>query len=104
MVVNVTNIKAASDGIWEGDNPLKCAFPLLIVQVILVLFSSRFLAFLLRPLRQPKVVAEILVSSIHAHTSIFIHKMITFTSIYNNILIGRDIVGTFSIGEKQRIC
>ncbi|RID61621.1 hypothetical protein BRARA_E00755 [Brassica rapa] len=60
MVVNVTNIKAASDGIWEGDNPLKCAFPLLIVQVILVLFSSRFLAFLLRPLRQPKVVAEIL--------------------------------------------
>nr|VDD05706.1 unnamed protein product [Brassica oleracea] len=60
MVVNVTNIKVASDGIWEGDNPLNCAFPLLIVQVILVLFSSRFLAFLLRPLRQPKVVAEIL--------------------------------------------
>ncbi|KAG2326548.1 hypothetical protein Bca52824_009276 [Brassica carinata] len=60
MVVNVTNIKAASDGVWEGDNPLSCAFPLLIVQVVIVLFSSRFLAFLLRPLRQPKVVAEIL--------------------------------------------
>ncbi|KAF8101866.1 hypothetical protein N665_0201s0175 [Sinapis alba] len=60
MVVNVTNIKAASDGVWEGDNPLNCAFPLLIVQVVIVLFSSRFLAFLLRPLRQPKVVAEIL--------------------------------------------
>ncbi|CAH8355737.1 unnamed protein product [Eruca vesicaria subsp. sativa] len=60
MVVNETNIKAASDGVWEGDNPLNCAFPLLIVQVIIVLLSSRFLAFLLRPLRQPKVVAEIL--------------------------------------------
>ncbi|ESQ52396.1 hypothetical protein EUTSA_v10016301mg [Eutrema salsugineum] len=60
MMVNQTNIKAASDGVWEGDNPLNCAFPLLIVQVAIVLFSSRFLAFLLKPLRQPQVVAEIL--------------------------------------------
>ncbi|XP_010528361.1 PREDICTED: cation/H(+) antiporter 20-like [Tarenaya hassleriana] len=58
--VNETQIKTASDGAWEGDSPLNYAFPLLIVQTAVVLFTSRFLDFLLRPLRQPKVVAEIL--------------------------------------------
>ncbi|PON68609.1 DNA-directed DNA polymerase [Parasponia andersonii] len=53
-------IKTSSSGAWQGDNPLNYAFPLLILQTILVLFISRFLAFLLKPLRQPKVIAEIL--------------------------------------------
>ncbi|XP_056170972.1 cation/H(+) antiporter 20-like [Syzygium oleosum] len=57
---NVTMVRISSDGAWQGDNPLNHAFPLLIVQTILVLFLSRFLAFLLKPLRQPKVIAEIL--------------------------------------------
>ncbi|XP_019102072.1 PREDICTED: cation/H(+) antiporter 20-like [Camelina sativa] len=60
MAVNGTSIKTASDGVWGGDNPLNCAFPLLIIQVTIVLFTSRFLTLLLKPLRQPKVVAEIL--------------------------------------------
>ncbi|XP_022742605.1 cation/H(+) antiporter 20-like [Durio zibethinus] len=59
MQHNVNTIRTSSDGAWQGDNPLNHAFPLLIVQTILVLFTSRFLAFLLKPLRQPKVVAEI---------------------------------------------
>ncbi|KAI7736774.1 hypothetical protein M8C21_016421 [Ambrosia artemisiifolia] len=59
MTVNITSIKTASDGVWQGDNPLDYAFPLLIVQTALVLALSRFLAFLLKPLRQPKVIAEI---------------------------------------------
>ncbi|KAJ4704713.1 Cation/H(+) antiporter like [Melia azedarach] len=57
--LNITNIKTSSDGAWQGDNPLNSAFPLLIVQTTLVLFTSRFLAFLIKPLRQPRVVAEI---------------------------------------------
>lgn len=57
---NVTMARVSSDGAWQGDNPLNHAFPLLVVQTILVLFLSRFLAFLLKPLRQPKVIAEIL--------------------------------------------
>ncbi|KAI3412951.1 Na_H_Exchanger domain-containing protein [Psidium guajava] len=57
---NVTTVRTSSDGVWQGDNPLNHALPLLIVQTILVLFISRFLAFLLKPLRQPKVIAEIL--------------------------------------------
>ncbi|GAV62700.1 Usp domain-containing protein/Na_H_Exchanger domain-containing protein [Cephalotus follicularis] len=59
MPVNITSIKTSSNGVWQGDNPLNFAFPLLIVQTTLILVVSRFLAFLLKPLRQPKVIAEI---------------------------------------------
>ncbi|KAJ0088173.1 hypothetical protein Patl1_31909 [Pistacia atlantica] len=58
--LNITTIRTSSDGVWQGDNPLNYAFPLLIIQTTLVLFTSRFLAFLIKPLRQPKVIAEIL--------------------------------------------
>ncbi|MCD7460253.1 hypothetical protein HAX54_043155 [Datura stramonium] len=61
MGFNETNsIKTSSDGIWQGENTLHYAFPMLIIQTTLVVFLSRLLAFLLKPLRQPKVVAEIL--------------------------------------------
>ncbi|CAI0472661.1 unnamed protein product [Linum tenue] len=59
MAVNITSIKTSSNGAWQGDNPLDFAFPLLILQTILILAVSRSLAFLLKPLRQPKVIAEI---------------------------------------------
>lgn len=61
MELNITTMRTSSDGAWQGDNPLHHAFPLLIVQTTLVLFVSRLLALLLKPLRQPKVIAEILV-------------------------------------------
>uniref|UniRef100_J3M6N9 Cation/H+ exchanger transmembrane domain-containing protein n=1 Tax=Oryza brachyantha TaxID=4533 RepID=J3M6N9_ORYBR len=48
--------KMASDGVWQGENPLEFALPLLAVHVALVLL----LALALRPLRQPRVVAHIL--------------------------------------------
>ncbi|KAF5189515.1 Cation/H(+) antiporter like, partial [Thalictrum thalictroides] len=60
MAVNITAIKTSSDGIWQGDNPLHYAFPLLIIQTTLILLVSRSLAFGLKPLRQPKVIAEII--------------------------------------------
>ncbi|CAN0926651.1 Cation/H(+) antiporter 20 [Linum grandiflorum] len=59
MAVNITSIKTSSNGAWQGDNPLDFAFPLLILQTTLILVVSRFLAFLFKPLRQPKVIAEI---------------------------------------------
>ncbi|KAK9291094.1 hypothetical protein L1049_009281 [Liquidambar formosana] len=57
--VNITSIKTSSNGAWQGDNPLDFAFPLLIVQITLILVVGRFLALLFKPLRQPKVIAEI---------------------------------------------
>lgn len=49
-----------SNGIWQGDNPMDFAFPWLIVQICIVLIVTRTLAFLLKPLRQPRVIAEII--------------------------------------------
>ncbi|KAL6636596.1 hypothetical protein ACP70R_024168 [Stipagrostis hirtigluma subsp. patula] len=55
-----TPMKAASEGVWQGDNPLRFSLPLIILQVCLVLVLTRGLAFALRPLRQPRVIAEII--------------------------------------------
>ncbi|XP_011022576.1 PREDICTED: cation/H(+) antiporter 18-like [Populus euphratica] len=52
-------MKATSNGVFQGDNPLDYALPLAIVQICLVVLLTRILAFLLRPLRQPRVIAEI---------------------------------------------
>nr|XP_043611403.1 cation/H(+) antiporter 20-like isoform X1 [Erigeron canadensis] len=60
MVFNITSIKTSSDGVWQGENPLHYAFPLLIIQTTLVVFITRLLSFFLKPLREPKVIAEIL--------------------------------------------
>ncbi|KAG9460038.1 hypothetical protein H6P81_004546 [Aristolochia fimbriata] len=53
-------MKTTSNGSWQGDNPLDYALPLIIVQICLVVAFTRTLAFLLRPLRQPRVIAEII--------------------------------------------
>ncbi|XP_042951668.1 cation/H(+) antiporter 18-like isoform X1 [Carya illinoinensis] len=52
-------MKATSNGMFQGDNPLHFALPLAIVQICLVVALTRILAVLLRPLRQPRVIAEI---------------------------------------------
>nr|CAB3461639.1 unnamed protein product [Digitaria exilis] len=55
-----TTVKMASDGLWQGENPLDFALPLLAVQIAVILAVTQGLALALRALRQPKVVAEIL--------------------------------------------
>lgn len=55
-------MKATSNGVFQGDSPLDYALPLAILQICLVVVLTRGLAFLLRPLRQPRVIAEIIVS------------------------------------------
>lgn len=52
-------MKPTSSGAFQGDNPLDFALPLAILQICLVIVITRGLAFLLRPLRQPRVIAEI---------------------------------------------
>ncbi|KAI5655385.1 hypothetical protein M9H77_32572 [Catharanthus roseus] len=53
-------MKATSNGAFQGDSPLDYALPLLILQICLVLLLTRVLAYLLRPLKQPRVIAEII--------------------------------------------
>ncbi|XP_077214822.1 cation/H(+) antiporter 15-like [Tasmannia lanceolata] len=47
-------------GVWEGDDPLNYALPLFLLQLIVVVATTRTLFFILKPLRQPRVVAEII--------------------------------------------
>ncbi|PSS11349.1 Cation/H(+) antiporter like [Actinidia chinensis var. chinensis] len=54
-------MKATSNGVFQGDDPLDYALPLAILQICMVVVLTRGLAFLLRPLRQPRVIAEIIV-------------------------------------------
>ncbi|KAF1876037.1 hypothetical protein Lal_00006668, partial [Lupinus albus] len=53
-------MKAVSNGAFQHENPLDYALPLLILQICLVVAFTRFLAFLLKPLKQPRVIAEII--------------------------------------------
>uniref|UniRef100_M8AM23 K(+)/H(+) antiporter 1 n=1 Tax=Aegilops tauschii TaxID=37682 RepID=M8AM23_AEGTA len=52
--------KVASHGAFQGESPLDYALPLIILQICLVIVVTRGLAYLLRPLRQPRVIAEII--------------------------------------------
>ncbi|KAJ8768485.1 hypothetical protein K2173_022574 [Erythroxylum novogranatense] len=52
-------MKATSNGVFQGENPLDYALPLAIVQICIVVCFTRILALLLKPLRQPRVIAEI---------------------------------------------
>ncbi|KAH6558310.1 hypothetical protein KP509_1Z070100 [Ceratopteris richardii] len=53
------SMKATSNGVWQGDNPLDFALPLLFVQISLVLLVTRALAVPLKHLKQPRVISEI---------------------------------------------
>lgn len=58
IILNVTT----TNGIWPSKNPLFEPIPLLIVQLAFIITITRSLYFILRPLRQPRLVTDILVS------------------------------------------
>jgi Kef-type K+ transport system membrane component KefB len=48
-----------SNGVFQGDNPVHFGLPLIIVQIILVIVVTRLLGLLVKPLHEPRVIAEI---------------------------------------------
>ena len=66
-----TPMKTTSEGAWQGDDPLHFALPLLILQICLVVVVTRSLAFVLKPLHQPRVIAEIIVRTLCINANIF---------------------------------
>ncbi|KAG0609152.1 hypothetical protein M758_8G162200 [Ceratodon purpureus] len=50
---------ATSNGIWQGDIPIHFALPLIIIQMLIVVTITRTLAFFFKPLKQPRVIAEV---------------------------------------------
>jgi hypothetical protein len=77
QIRNVTQPKASStvvcyspmmittNGIWQGFNPLEFSLPLFILQTSIIVVTTRVLVLVLRPFRQPRVIAEILVRARH---------------------------------------
>jgi Kef-type K+ transport system membrane component KefB len=60
LMVCYSPMMIATNGIWQGVNPLEFSLPLFILQVAVIVITTRFLVLLLRPFRQPRVIAEIL--------------------------------------------
>lgn len=50
-----------SRGIFFGDDPLEKAFMVFLLQVIAMSLASHLIYYLLRPLKQPKFVCNVLV-------------------------------------------
>ncbi|PKU81937.1 Cation/H(+) antiporter 15 [Dendrobium catenatum] len=50
----------SSNGMLQNENPLDYTFPLFLFQLIIILLTSRLTAFILKPLRQPRYISEIL--------------------------------------------
>ncbi|KAF7024340.1 hypothetical protein CFC21_036701 [Triticum aestivum] len=60
MVVCYSPMMITTNGIWQGVNPLEFSLPLFILQVAVIVITTRVLVLLLKPFRQPRVIAEIL--------------------------------------------
>jgi len=50
------------NGIFYGDNPLSHTFPVLLLHLVLVTTITRIVRFILKPLKQPMIVSQIIVS------------------------------------------
>ncbi|PKA55389.1 Cation/H(+) antiporter 15 [Apostasia shenzhenica] len=53
------NTRSYSFGVFL-ENPLSFTFPVIMLEIVLVTFTSRIVFFLLRPLHQPRIVCDIL--------------------------------------------
>lgn len=54
---------SAHNGLWRGENPLKLSVPLVYMQLVLVISFTRLFTVVLRPIRIPRFIAEVLVST-----------------------------------------
>ncbi|XP_066309774.1 cation/H(+) antiporter 15-like [Miscanthus floridulus] len=59
-VVCYSPMMITTNGIWQGFNPLEFSLPLFILQTAIIVVTTRLLVLVLRPFRQPRVIAEIL--------------------------------------------
>lgn len=61
VVICYSPTMITTSGIWQGINPLEFALPLFILQTIVIVLTTRLLVLFLKPFRQPRVIAEIVV-------------------------------------------
>lgn len=96
QIVCLQIYRSHSFGIFNGDNPLEYSVPIMLLQLSVLMVITRTLRFILKPLRQPRVVSEILVSSylssymyIFSNSSmVFFPILISFSKIFLAICLG----------------
>lgn len=86
-----------TNGVWQGDNPLDYSLPLFILQLTLVVVVTRVLVFLLKPLRQPRVIAEILVSTL---SQCFYYTLGLFSILFESSQDGVNIIGHWVVQNR----
>jgi len=70
----------SSYGIFSGDNPFDFALPATLFQIIIIIVVSQTLYFLLKPLRTPKFICNLIVSSNILTLLHSFHQWITITT------------------------
>lgn len=60
-------------GIFSGENPLQFSFSLVLLEISTIIAITRLIRYLLKPLRQPRVISDLLVSR---HLSLFSFQQI----------------------------
>ncbi|KAJ9690952.1 hypothetical protein PVL29_013219 [Vitis rotundifolia] len=60
LALDITN----ANSVWKAENPLVKSLPVFVRQVALTLLITRLLVFILKPLKQPRIMAEILVGMV----------------------------------------
>jgi len=71
-----------SYGIFLGDNPFDFPLPATLFQIILIIVISQTLYFLLRPLRTPRFICNLIVSSNKLTLLHSFHQWITITTFF----------------------
>lgn len=60
LVICRSTHKSHPFGIFYGQNPLEFSFPLMLLEISLVIIMTRIVRYVLKPLKQPRVVSEII--------------------------------------------
>lgn len=71
-LVCVRSHESHSFGIFYGQNPLMFSFNVILVDLILIILISRIVRLLLKPLIQPRIVSELIVSIFHRFFGFFL--------------------------------
>lgn len=53
-----------NNGVWQAEAPITESFPLFVSQLTVIIFITRLLFLVLKPLHQPRLIAEVLVRTI----------------------------------------
>jgi hypothetical protein len=70
------------DGIFYGDNPLSHSFSILMFHLILITTITRIIRFLLKPLKQPIIISQIIVSFLS-----YIHLFNSYVKLYCIVIV-----------------